>query len=66
MGEQLRFVFGYERDEQTMKELCAGFGISRAPPYPSRVPEPDYGSGMEVRSVFPRGQGKKVLPICPV
>ena len=29
MEEKLRFVFEYERDEQTMAELCAGFGICR-------------------------------------
>jgi len=29
MEEKLRFVFEYERDEQTMSELCASFGICR-------------------------------------
>jgi len=29
MEEKLRFVFEYERDEQTMAELCASFGICR-------------------------------------
>lgn len=29
MDEKLRFVFEYERDEQTMTELCARFGICR-------------------------------------
>ena len=29
MDEKLRFVFEYERDEQTMVELCARFGICR-------------------------------------
>jgi transposase InsO family protein len=29
MEEKLRFVFEYERDEQTMAELCACFGICR-------------------------------------
>jgi transposase InsO family protein len=29
MDEKLRFVFEYERDEQTMAELCASFGICR-------------------------------------
>jgi len=29
MDEKLRFVFEYERDEQTMGELCASFGICR-------------------------------------
>jgi transposase-like protein len=29
MDEKLRFVFEYERDEQTMAELCACFGICR-------------------------------------
>lgn len=29
MEEKLRLVFEYERDEQTMRELCAGFGIAR-------------------------------------
>ena len=29
MDEKLRFVFEYERDEQTMAELCARFGICR-------------------------------------
>ena len=29
MEEKLRFVFGYERDEQTMTELCQSFGIAR-------------------------------------
>ena len=29
MEEKLRFVFQYERDEQTMAELCASFGICR-------------------------------------
>ena len=33
MDEKLRFVFEYERDEQTMRELCAGFGISRETGY---------------------------------
>src|SRR5271170_1736647 len=29
MDEKLRFIFEYERDEQTMTELCARFGICR-------------------------------------
>jgi len=29
MDEKLRFVFEYQRDEQTMGELCARFGICR-------------------------------------
>jgi transposase InsO family protein len=29
MDEKLRFVFEYERDEQTMAELCACYGICR-------------------------------------
>jgi putative transposase len=29
MEEKLRFVFEYQRDEQTMTELCARFGICR-------------------------------------
>jgi transposase InsO family protein len=29
MEEKLRFVFEYQRDEQTMAQLCARFGISR-------------------------------------
>ena len=29
LDEKLRFVFEYERDEQTMAELCASFGICR-------------------------------------
>jgi transposase InsO family protein len=29
LDEKLRFVFEYERDEQTMAELCARFGICR-------------------------------------
>jgi transposase InsO family protein len=29
MDEKLRFVFEYERDEQTMAELCTRFGICR-------------------------------------
>jgi transposase InsO family protein len=29
MDEKLRFVFEYERDEQTMGELCSRFGICR-------------------------------------
>ncbi len=29
MDEKLRFVFEYERDEETMAELCARFGICR-------------------------------------
>jgi len=33
MDEKLRFVFEYERHEQTVKELCAGFGISRETGY---------------------------------
>ena len=33
MEEKLRFVFEYERDEQTMSELCASFGISRETGY---------------------------------
>ncbi len=31
--EKLRFVFEYERDEQTMRELCASFGISQETGY---------------------------------
>jgi hypothetical protein len=31
MDEKLRFVFEYERDEQTMAELCARFGNSVVP-----------------------------------
>src|SRR6266542_812898 len=33
MEEKLRFVFEYERDEQTMRELCQSFGISRETGY---------------------------------
>ena len=33
MDEKLRFVFSYERDEQTMGELCESFGISRETGY---------------------------------
>ena len=33
MDEKLRFVFYYERDEQTMRELCASFGITRETGY---------------------------------
>ena len=33
MDEKLRFVFEYERDEQSMKELCARFGIAGRPGY---------------------------------
>jgi hypothetical protein len=29
MEEKLRFVYEYERDEQSMKDLCVVFGISR-------------------------------------
>lgn len=33
MEEKLRFVFEYERDEQSMTELCASFDISRETGY---------------------------------
>jgi putative transposase len=33
MEEKLRFVFEYERDEQTMSELCTRFRISRETGY---------------------------------
>jgi putative transposase len=33
MEEKLRFVFEYERDEQTMTELCESFGIARETGY---------------------------------
>jgi transposase-like protein len=33
MEEKLRFVFEYERDEQSMRELCEVFGISRETGY---------------------------------
>ena len=33
MDEKLRFVFEYERDEETMRDLCARFGISRETGY---------------------------------
>jgi len=33
MDEKLRFVFSYERDEESMKELCLRFGISRETGY---------------------------------
>ena len=33
MDEKLRFIFEYERDEQTMVELCAQFGVSRETGY---------------------------------
>src|SRR5438309_638645 len=33
MDEKLRFVFEYERHEQTMRELFASFGISRETGY---------------------------------
>jgi transposase InsO family protein len=33
MDEKLRFVFEYERDEASMTELCASFGISRETGY---------------------------------
>lgn len=33
MEEKVRFVYDYERDEQTMADLCAGYGISRETGY---------------------------------
>ena len=33
MDEKLRFVFEYERDEESMKALCARFGVSRETGY---------------------------------
>lgn len=33
MEEKLRFVFEYERDEETMRELCSRYGISRETGY---------------------------------
>jgi len=33
MEEKLRFVYEYERDEQSMKDLCVVFGISRETGY---------------------------------
>ena len=33
MEEELRFVFAYERDEESMSELCQQFGISRETGY---------------------------------
>jgi len=33
MEEKLRFVFEYERDERTMKEVCENFGITRETGY---------------------------------
>ena len=33
MEEKLRFVFEYERDEQTMTELCQSFGMARETGY---------------------------------
>jgi transposase-like protein len=33
MGEKLRFVFEYERDEESMKALCERFGVSRETGY---------------------------------
>jgi transposase InsO family protein len=33
MEEKARFVLEYERDEQSMKELCEGFGVSRETGY---------------------------------
>jgi len=33
MDEKLRFVFEYERDEETMRELCTRFAISRETGY---------------------------------
>ena len=33
MDEKLRFVYEYERDEETMRELCSRYGISRETGY---------------------------------
>jgi transposase-like protein len=33
MDEKLRFVFEYERDEESMRALCERFGISRETGY---------------------------------
>jgi transposase InsO family protein len=33
MDERVRFVYEYERDEQTMTELCKSFGVSRESGY---------------------------------
>jgi len=33
MEEKLRFVYEYERDEETMSDLCGGYGISRETGY---------------------------------
>jgi len=31
MEEKLRFVFSYERDQQSMTDRCLEFGVSREP-----------------------------------
>ena len=33
MDEKLRFIFSYERDEESMRALCERFGISRETGY---------------------------------
>lgn len=33
MDEKLRFVFEFEHDEESMKALCARFGVSRETGY---------------------------------
>ncbi|HEV2700123.1 MAG TPA: IS481 family transposase [Steroidobacteraceae bacterium] len=33
MEEKVRFVYEYERDERTMRDLCASFGVSRETGY---------------------------------
>ena len=48
MDEKLRFVFEYERDEQTMAELCARFGICRDTGYVWLRGYRHFGSGRPV------------------
>jgi putative transposase len=33
MEEKLRFIYEYERDEETMRELCSRYGIARETGY---------------------------------
>ena len=69
MDEKLRFVFSYERDEESMKALCERFGISRETGYVwlRRYRQ----SGSEARALFPdnlaraRGYFERALTLDP-
>jgi transposase InsO family protein len=55
--DRFRRTYNQERPHEALGQKAPATLYSPSPrPYPARVPEPEYDSGIEVRSVYPHGQ----------